>query len=95
VERRKELLVTFRLDADEYQDLGEDMMPMARQDAWELIFKRAELNVLETMMHAAVKPSGNDTMDRLFRDCLEKELEAIRAAALTATYEIIDAVGES
>lgn len=91
MQRKKELLVTFRLDADEYQDLGEDMMPMARQDAWELIFKRAELNVLEALMHAAARPSGNETMDLLFRECLETELEAIRAAALTATYEIVDA----
>lgn len=86
----KKLLVTFQLDGEAYQDLGENMMPMARQDAYELIFKRAELHVLDVMLSAACRPSGNDTMDQLFRDCLEQELKAIRAAAESATYEFIE-----
>ena len=91
---KKMLMVTFLLDGEAYQDLGDNMMPMARQDAYDLIFKRAELNVLETMMSAAIRPSGNAVHDQLFRDCLEEELQAIRAAAETATYEIIE-VGEA
>lgn len=86
----KKLVVTFRLDGEAYQDLGENMMPMARQDAYELIFKRAELHVLDIMMLAACRPSGNATMDQLFRDCLEEELKAIRAAAESATYEFVE-----
>lgn len=88
----KKLVVTFQLDGEAYQDLGENMMPMARQDAYELIFKRAELNVLETLMRASVGHhlSGNPTMDQLFRNCLEGELKAIRAAAESATYEFIE-----
>jgi len=86
----KKLVVTFRLDGEAYQDLGENMMPMAQQDAYELIFKRAELHVLETMLSAACRPSGNATMDQLFRNCLEEELKAIRAAAESATYDFVD-----
>jgi hypothetical protein len=92
MERKRELLVTFRLDATLYKDEGGvSALAFARENAWNMIFKRAEWNVLQTLMHAAARPSGNETMDLLFRECLEKELEAIRSAALTATYEMVDA----
>jgi len=93
METKKELVVTFRLDASDYVDEGEvSALAFARQDAYDLIFKRAELNVLETLMSASVGHhlSGNANMDQLFRDCLKKELQAIRAAAETASYEIIE-----
>ena len=91
MERTRELVVTFRLDASDYQDQGSvSALAFARQQAWELIFQRAQFNVLETMMHAATRPTGNETLDILFRQTLEGELEAIRAAALSATYEIVE-----
>jgi hypothetical protein len=87
----KQLLVTFRLDASHYEALGDAMVPMARQDVHDMIFKRAEMNLLWTMMQAALHPSGNDTHDRVLKAVLEAELEAVRSAAGSATYEIIDA----
>lgn len=84
------LQVTFTLDGDAYQVLGENMMSQARQDAYELIFKRAEMNVLETLLKAAAWPSGDPTQDQLLRDCLEEDLNAIRSAAATATYQFVE-----
>lgn len=87
---KKKLKVTFLLDADDYAAMGNLMLPMARENAWNLIFKHAEMHVLETLLHAAARPSGNQSADLLFRNSLKAELAAIRAAALTATYEIIE-----
>lgn len=85
---QKKLFVTFQLDADAYEHLGENRMLMAQQDAYELIFKRAELNVLQTLTKSAAYPSGNESADLLFRDVLKEELRAIQEAAESATYEI-------
>jgi hypothetical protein len=76
-----QLKVTFLLDAEAYVHLGTEQMSWARQDAWELIFKRAEQAVLESQMRAALKSSGNPVHDELLKGVLEEELEAIRQAA--------------
>lgn len=85
---QKKLFVTFQLDADAYEHLGENRMLMAQQDAYEMIFKRAEQNVLESLMRSVSQPSGNGSADLLFRDVLKEELRAIQEAAESATYEI-------
>ena len=88
---KKELVVTFRLDASNFMDEGGvQALAFARDAAWNLIFKRAEINVLEARMRAAVHPSGNDVHDMILKSVLEEEIKAIRAAALSATYEIIE-----
>lgn len=84
----KKLFVTFQLAADAYEHLGEKGLPMAQQDAWEMIFKRAEKNVLESLVRSASQPSGNESADLLFRDVLKEELRAIQEAAASAIYEI-------
>jgi hypothetical protein len=85
---QKKLFVTFQLDADAYEHLGENRMLMAQQDAYEMIFKRAEQNVLESLMRSVSQSSGNEAADLLFRDVLKEELRTIQAAAASATYEI-------
>lgn len=85
-----QLKVTFLLDAEAYVHLGTAQMGWARQDAWELIFKRAEQAVLASQMRAAMKSSGNSVHDALLKGVLEEELAAIRQAAQSATYEFIN-----
>lgn len=53
-----------------------------------MIFKRAEKNVLESLVRSVSRSSGNKAADLLFCDVLKEEPNAIQAAAASATYEI-------
>lgn len=87
----KRLIVTFSIDASQYSNInGVSATAFAQQDAYDMFFKRAEGDVLASMMRAAMYPSHNKNSNDLLKIHLEHELKIIKDAAKSATYEIVD-----
>ncbi len=83
--------VSFQLDiSGDYSEFGENMLLAVRQDVWEMIFKNAEMNVLNSLMLTAMSATGDKNRDECFKNILENQLESIKNAALSATYEITE-----
>lgn len=79
----KYLVVTFRLPVPED---AQGNLEIARNNAYELIFQRAQDATLDAKARLLYQPSGNTELDQAAHMALYEEWNTIRDAAKTANY---------